>query len=534
MRFNRGLGLLVLVFLAVVGHPESARAWTRTVVQSARATVEIEPEAAVYVLLRLDVEVHAGWLHEMELVDLGPDVELDRYRPPYFRSEDGEIFRPEAELAEDGRIRLSFARREAPRRGEYKVYIRYRSRAEVSPVEVDGKRGARLVWSVPAWETGLHDVSVEFRAPKGTRVAEGTTDAGPGVGVEVSSGPRRTIVRWRRVHLPRLTAWPLALDLPEGWVALPESEPAPPATDGFHPLPAEQKRPIAWLAMVIAVLALLKRYANEKRFGRKQLWLRAPWVVVLGWVAAIIAGAQFFAPTEIAWGFPLLLLAMHRRSREPVYPEGRAWARVALDPGKTELELRPLDGTTMTGATVLLTVFVGFFLAGQPSSALLVLPLFFTGTRLHLGPSRREARRILASFASSLRVPDEAPPMSFEWQRADDGAHRLRIELESARMGLVDLCFSTTSASLGLLRAREVHLVVGTRAQSDADDLMRRRHPDAEAVRTLDGTIVRVLQWDEDAIELLRALAQRAPRPAKTSRGTWLLREITAPGRRAA
>ena len=534
MRFNRGLGLLVLVFIAVVGQAEPARAWTRTVVHSARATVEIEREATLYILLRLDVEVHAGWLHELELVDLGADVELDRYRPPYFRSEEGEVFRPEAERLEDGRIRLSFTRREAPRRGEYKVYIRYRSKAEVGAVEVDGERRARVVWSVPSWETGLHDVSVEFRAPKGTRVPEDLMDTGPGVGVEVSAGPRRTIVRWRRIHLPRLTAWPLGLDLPEGWITVPDAEATKPAPDGFRPLPTEQKRPIAWLVLAIAVLAVVKRRAIELRFGRKKLWLRAPWTVVITSVIALIAAAQLLAPTEVAWGLPLLLLAIHRRSREPAHPEGRAWSRVALETGTTELELHPLDGTTAIGATVLLAIFVGFFAAGEPSSALLVLPFFFTGTRLHLGPSKQEARRMLASFASSLRIPDEAPPMAFEWQRADDGASRIRIELENVRTGLVDLWFSTTSSSLGMLRHREVNLVVRTRAQSAADDLMRRRQPDGEAIRAMDGTIARVVSWNEDAIELLRALAQRVPEPVKASRGTWLLREITAPGRRAA
>ena len=44
-------------------------------VESARATVEVEAEGTVSVLLRLDVEVHAGWLHELELVD---QEKLDR------------------------------------------------------------------------------------------------------------------------------------------------------------------------------------------------------------------------------------------------------------------------------------------------------------------------------------------------------------------------------------------------------------------------------------------------------------------------
>ena len=116
MRSRAGFGLLLLALAAASSVANPARAWTRTVVQSARATVEVEPEGSVYVLLRLDVEVHAGWLHELELVDLGDDVDLDRYRPPYFRSEEGETLRPEAELGEDGRIRLWFERRDAPRR----------------------------------------------------------------------------------------------------------------------------------------------------------------------------------------------------------------------------------------------------------------------------------------------------------------------------------------------------------------------------------------------------------------------------------
>ena len=117
MRVHPALGLPLVVFAAVLGASSPAHAWTRTVVHSAPATVEVEREATLYVLLRLEVEVHAGWLHELELVDLGPEVDLDRYRPPYFRSEEGEVFRPEAELHEDGRIRLWFPRREAPRRG---------------------------------------------------------------------------------------------------------------------------------------------------------------------------------------------------------------------------------------------------------------------------------------------------------------------------------------------------------------------------------------------------------------------------------
>ena len=110
MRSSCVPALVLFVFVAALGSSLPARAWTRTVVKGARATVDVEPDATLNILLRLDVEVHAGWLHEMELAGLGAGVDLDRYRPPYFRSEEGEIFRPEYEVHEDGVIHLSFPR----------------------------------------------------------------------------------------------------------------------------------------------------------------------------------------------------------------------------------------------------------------------------------------------------------------------------------------------------------------------------------------------------------------------------------------
>ncbi|MDH4281690.1 MAG: hypothetical protein OEV36_03470, partial [Myxococcales bacterium] len=101
MRLRHGSGLLLFFVIALAGSPSPARAWTRAVVEGARATVDVEPDATLAVSLRLDIDVQAGWLHEIELTGLGAGVELDRRRPPYFRSEEGEIFRPEAEVRED-------------------------------------------------------------------------------------------------------------------------------------------------------------------------------------------------------------------------------------------------------------------------------------------------------------------------------------------------------------------------------------------------------------------------------------------------
>jgi len=533
MRPSRASGLLLLLFIASLSAASPARAWTRTVVQSARATVEVERDATLYILLRLDVEVHAGWLQELELVDLGPDVELDRYRPPYFRSEEGEVFRPEAELDEDGRIKLRFHRREAPRRGEYRVFMRYRTKADARAVVVEGQPRARIVWSVPAWETGLHDVSVEIRAPKGAVVPEEMHDDSPGVDFKVIERPRATVVRWRRIHVPRMTAWPLALDVPAGSIALPPAADVGPAPDGFRPLKITANHDVAWAILLLAAFALLKRLSLDAKLGREQLLVRASWPILLPAVAAWVALAQWLAPSHAAWGLPLICLGLHRpiraASRAP-----RTWNQATTSELAATGVPDFLDATNPFGATVLVASTMALFAVGQPTGSLLLLPVFLLGTRNHFEPTLAESIARLRRLASGLRLPPDAPPMCFQWERATDGSARLRVHLPASRVGLLGVSFVVTSSTLGFLRPRRIMLLVQTRAQSDADDLMRRRTNSSAEVREDDGSILRLVPWDAEAIELLRVLARKAPKPVKASGGTWLLREISEPGRKAA
>jgi hypothetical protein len=533
MRPCRASGLLFLLFLASFGAASPAHAWTRTVVQSARATVEVERDSRLYILLRLDVEVHAGWLQELELVDLGLDVELDRNRPPYFRSEEGELFRPEAELHEDGRIRLWFHRRDAPRRGEYKVFMRYRTKADARAVETNGQPRARIVWSVPAWETGLHDVSVELRAPKGTVVPDEEQDTPPGVDFEVIERGGGTVVRWRRIHLPRMTAWPLVFDAPAGSIALPSVAETTQTPDGFQPLRIPKQRDVAWAILLLAAIALLKRRSLEAKLGRRQLWIRAGWPMVLVGSAVWLAAAQWLHPTHSAWALPLICLALHR----PIHATPRAdrtWSPAGLPKLLVGDPPDFLDATTPFGAATLVVCSAALFAAGQATGALLLLPAFLLGTRHHLQPTPAETIATLRRLASDLRLPPDAPAMCFRWERAADGRPRLRIHLPTSRVGLLSVSFVLTSSALGFLRPRRIMLLVQTRAQSDADDLMRRRTGANAELREEDGSILRLVAWDADTIELLRILAYEAPKPVKASRGTWLLREITEPGRRAA
>ena len=536
MRPSRVSALLLFVLVAVLGSSSPAQAWTRTVVKGARATVDVERDATLSILLRLDVEVHAGWLHEMELAGLGPGVDLDRYRPPYFRSEEGEIFRPEYEVHEDGIIHLSFPRREAPRQGEYRVFMRYRTKADVKAVEVEGEPRARFVWSVPAWETGLHNVSVEIRAPRGSLVPTEMRDTPPGVDFQVTERPKRTVVEWRRIHLPRMTAWPLTLDVPAQAIALPVAAPDARDPTGFKPLTIPEEHSIAWALLVLAVLVLLKRRSIEVRMGRTGLFVQAPWAAVLAITGAVLAAGQWWVPNYLVCALPLIAFSLHRPAKWAAPSERRDW-RAALCKELPEAETQAsdlLDATTVTGLTVLLAGGVCLIALGQPTAALLLLPLFLTGTRHHMAGTAAPTADALRLFASELRPPTDAPEMSFSWELSSNGVPRLRVHLPTHRAGLMTLSFVVTSSPLGFVLRRNIMLLVETRAQSDADDLARRRTNADPDLRSSDGSILRLIEWDAEAVELLRVLARKTPKPVKASRGTWLLREISEPRRKAA
>ena len=536
MRCSRVPAFVLFVLVALLGSSSPARAWTRTVVNGARATVDVERDATLSILLRLDVEVHAGWLHEMELAGLGAGVELDRYRPPYFRSEEGKIFRPEYEVHEDGIIHLSFARREAPRRGEYRVFMRYRTKADIRAVEVEGKSRARLVWSIPGWETGLHAVSVEIRAPRGSSVPAEMHDTPPGVEFQVAERRKRTVVEWRRIHLPRMTEWPLTLDIPAEAIALPVNASDAPEPAGFKPLTIPQERSVAWALLVLAALVLLKRRSNEVRMGRSGLLVQAPWAAVLVITGAVLAAGQWLIPNYLVCALPLIAFSLHRPVKRSAPRERTDWHRALWKdlPEANTPASDFLDGTTVTGLTVLVAGGVSLVVLGQPTAALLLLPLFLTGTRHHMASTAAQTADALRLFASELRAPADAPELSFSWELSSNGVPRLRAHLSTQRAGLMTLSFVVTSSPLGFVMRRKIMLLVETRAQSDADDLARRRTRAEPELRSPDGSILRLIEWDAEAEELLRVLARKTPKPMKASGGTWLLREISEPRRKAA
>jgi len=533
MSSRRGVELL-FVLLVTLGTSSTARAWTRTVVKSADATVEVGSDASMSVLLKLDVEVQAGWLHELELAGVGPDVELDRRRPPYLRSDDGEIYRPEAKITDDGLIRLSFERKGAPRKGEYRVLLRYRTQGEARPLGGSDSDRARLAWTLPAWETGLHDVSVDIRAPRGASVPDELWDMGPGVQLDVTKRPNFTQIEWNRIHLPRHTPWRLIFDVPTSAVTLPPTAPDEPAPSGFRPIDVEEQHSLPWAVALLACLALLKRRSIEMRVGPGALFIRTSWPVVLAATAALLGLGAWLAPRDILCAIPLLALALHRPGKPNTLPLEQAWQPAAptRDHERETLPTDLLDGTTSTGLLVLAVSFAVLAVLDQPFAAIFLLPVFFTGTRQHTTPTAEESAEKLRVFVSDLRLPGEAPPMSFRWETCGRGAPRCRVFLPTERAGLLSLGFVVTTRTLGFVARRNVMLLVETRTQSDADDLARRRISAEPDFRSTDGRIGRLVEWEPDTMSLIRALGCQTP--TKASKGTWLLREITESHRKAA
>lgn len=539
MSCRHALELLFVLFVTL-STSATARAWTRAVVKSADATVEVGPEASMSVLLKLDVEIQAGWLHELELAGLGSDIELDRRRPPYLRSEDGEIYRPEATITEDGLLRLAFERKGAPRKGEYRVLLRYRTQGEARLVGGADNDRARLAWTLPAWETGLHDVSVDIRAPRGASVPDELRDMGPGVDLDITRGLRFTQIEWDRTHLPRHTPWTLLFDVPASAVTLPSATPDAPTPSGFRPLDVEEPPSLPWALALLACLVLLKRRSIEVRLGPGVLLVRRSWPIVAVATAALLGLGAWLSPHDIVCALPLLVLAMHRTTKRNALPLERVWqsAAPAHERWRETLPSDLLDGTTLPGLLVLGVSFLVLVMVEQPLAAFILLPMFFTGTRQHAAPTARESADKLREFVSNLRLPESAPAMSFRWETCKRGAPRCRVTLPTERAGLLSLGFVVATRTVGSVACRSVMLLVETRTQSDADDLARRRISAEPDFRSTDGRIGRLVEWEPDTMNLLRALGCQTPtkptNASKVSRGTWLLREIAERHRRAA
>lgn len=205
-----GLGGLALVL--GLSAPAPARAWTEAEVSSVQAAIQLDDEGMLHVELQMRVEIARGWLEVLEIAGLDEDLEVEG--PAVFVDTEGQRMVAESRM-NHGSLELVFPRREAPRRGQYRARVRFRSVAWAD--RIDGER-ASFRWTLPGWRAGLNGVEVRFDLPADAHFRLPSIEAGADetglVERERRERDGRTELLATRVHLPRTVPWTLEVEVP--------------------------------------------------------------------------------------------------------------------------------------------------------------------------------------------------------------------------------------------------------------------------------------------------------------------------------
>jgi hypothetical protein len=470
MRGLPAVGLLVL--LASLAVPSPASAWTDATVRTASADIALTPDGRARVALRARVRVDGGWLEGLDVEGLDADAQLDADAPPVFRDANGVALPVEVTARAGGRVGFRFARRAAPRRGEYELELAwFTSLADGVTAREDGTLRAR--WVFPAWRYGLDGVEIRWLVPAGARSSESAEALSPVELEEVATdgptalGARR--ITFRRAHLPRTSDWVTSVDVPaSAWphvspvatdrAALehgapgdvspgdesPEGAPlarvqgedgarsGPPSrASAASPPDAPDVR--ALLALLIALGAWLKRRDLEARAvsasAVHEPLLPAPRVVAtlasMALAAAAVASRFLIVPPAALVGLAALVVGLGWQKRQLGAARPRMHALAPLRSrhvvaARREAVLGWLaPGGWLEPARLGVPATLGALAlawdADGPSRALAALfaALVASGSRARLGPCMAARLRTLASAAEALRVELDPPHLSF-------------------------------------------------------------------------------------------------------------------------
>ncbi len=569
--FTRWRPMLVLASLWLSANP--ALAWTETRVETVHARVDLDAEANADIELDIFVYVRAGWLEGFEIAGLDPELTVDE-NPVEVRSvpradEHGRKppsrrFSPTVRLHDD-RVSLRFRRRVAPRRGHYRIRLRYRTNlADRTELNEDGER-FRIHWTLPGWQSGLDGVLVELRGPEGSDFAPDRDDLTV-VTRNRSHEGGRSVLRWRRAHLPRTVPWTVAIEVPRTRMAPllaareDASRSAPePTTPAEAPAPTWRSLghgPVAG-ALLIGLHALLALVLFDREAQRRRAvprpWLPLPTTIRAGVLLAatgIAAACAHWAAWTGCFGAACVAIvaAAQRRAHRQVPGLGR-WRPVRREDLEVAARrcrrtpwalVRWADVTTAPGALTLLlatltlaAVHAADVSAGRDASmtpwlwALLPLPLM-AATRQRL-PRTPEARlQATAQLARRLRSADGyAPAIALALHEAADGRWqdaRIRLVTETRPAGLLrlDIALDDEDVAHGILLTREK-----TEADAQAAKLTT-----ALPIRGPGGRIARVVPLDE-ALPLALRFRPRTPKRRKrrttVQRNRHRLRPAAAP-----
>lgn len=244
------LGLVCALVCLGVALP--ARAWTRTLVESAEAEVDVQRSGQAQVSLVLGLRVAGGWLSRFELALLDPVVTLDPDKPAWLTCDDGRKLMPVVKQRDHGRLVFSFPdRHEAPHRGLHKLGIVYSTVLAAAEAGGDGDRKpSGIGFSLPAFETDLRRADIWLNAPLGSALAS-DAEADPAVQREQRPLGPRVLLHLGRTQLPRTVVFGAQLELPSA----PSASLRASRSDGA----ARQSAAAFWAALLVLVLCLLKR-----------------------------------------------------------------------------------------------------------------------------------------------------------------------------------------------------------------------------------------------------------------------------------
>jgi len=522
--------------LALALVPTRALAWTEARIESAHATVEVEESGAAEVELELLVHVHRGWLTSLRLAGFDPGLALSEDERPSLRPADAEqpARFPEVRVGDDGSLAMNFPDRDGPRRGDYRLRLRYRT-----PLPADADAAANVHFTLPGFEAGLDGVELVFRAPLGTRLAsdslpEATTQ------VELSEANGKSVLSLRRAHVPRTVPWTVELVLPNAGAAVVHDTTT--SADAPNASSSSARRAPWALALVLVVLGPWRRRRFAKRaseLGMKSVAL-LPFMPPLARDACVLVGALGYAralPEEPVAALVFLsfaVLAQLERVPTQLRPArpGAFVPATYADRAKARRArlLRPLridawlDATEPTGLLALALVVSGLswlaaseaparlLISSVPFASLWLVPTFLSGHARAL-PATMDARLSWADGVAS-RLEGSPHGLHVLLHRATDGRvqdARVDVELARPETGLLRLqILMAPSPGLSVSHGRPAALLL-TRAQSPADFAASRAFPDTSVWTSGDKT-ARLLPLEGDlgaGLSLLAAALSR-------------------------
>lgn len=509
LRLVRAL-LCGLLWLLCVGMPQRARAWTDATVRSGRAEVELTADGAARVQLWIQVRVDGGWLEGLELEGLDDDATLDPERPITFRDVNGVALPVQVTPREHGRVSLRFARRSAPRRGEYDITAAWITTLEGSRALDADTVEAR--WTFPAWRFGLDGVDIRWVVPAGSTAQPADEITAPieTVVEPLGDGTGRLAIVYHRAHLPRTSDWESLVRVPvQGWPHVTVTQELAESDEGARTAASGMRATTVadassantlseghtWLglSLLLVVGAWIKRRDLDARAARARK--AAPWLIALPrWLHASVCVVAAFASGLAVWlgagplpaigaGALLVLLGWQRGSAQGARPRvlslsAVSSAEIARVRRAKVLEwiapsawLEPSRWGLVTAAAVLV-VAVPIDAPSRVLAALFVA-LVVSGTRRTLGVLPGEDLRRLAAAMERFRATLGAPFVAMRLLgRGTRDPFDVRLHLSFAAEGPAARVLEQLRAEL-VIDEDALALRIAAREHSGADVALR-------------------------------------------------------------